>query len=75
VLEAEGRQRIQAERVRIEGRRLTINEILKDKGQADENLLETVRQKFFNEQDRLFSDQATYIQRIAALRRQMGFFK
>jgi outer membrane protein TolC len=75
VLEAEGRQLIQAERVRIEGRRLEINQILKDKGQADENLLETVRKQFFAEQDRLFSDQATYIQRIAALRRQMGFFE
>jgi outer membrane protein TolC len=75
MLEAEGRQRLQEERVKIFRRRLEINQILKDKGQADESLLENVRQQFFNEQDRLFQDQATYIRRIAALRRQMGYFE
>jgi len=75
VLETEGRQRIQAERVKIARRRLEINQILKDKGQADESLLENVRQQFFNEQNTLFNDQATYIRRIAALRRQMGYFE
>ncbi len=75
MLEARGRQSIQGQRVNIARRRLAINQILKDKGQADENLLESVRQQFFNEQDRLFQDQATYIRRIADLRRQMGYFE
>lgn len=75
VLEAEGRQRIQAERVNIAFRRLEITQILKDKGQADENLLENYRSQFFDTQDRLFSDQTNYIRQIAALRRQMGYFE
>ena len=75
VLEAEGRQSIQAERVNIASRRLEITQILKDKGQADENLLENYRSQFFNAQDQLFRDQETYISRIAALRRQMGHFE
>ena len=75
VLEAAGTQGIQEERVTIARRRLDINQILKDKGQADENLLENVRQQFFTEQERLFGDQTTYIKRIAALRRQMGYFE
>ena len=49
--------------------------LFKDGGQADESLLENVRQQFFNEQDRLFQDQANYIRSIAALRRQMGYFE
>lgn len=75
VLEADGRQRIQVERARIAGKRLEITQILKDKGQADETLLENFRQQFFEAQDRLFEYQATYIQRQAALRRQMGYFE
>jgi len=75
MLEAQERQRIQEERVRIARRRLEINQILKEKGQADETLLENFRTQFFNEQDRLFQDQATYIRRIAALRRQIGHFE
>ena len=75
VLEAEGSQRIQAERVKIARRRLEINQILKDKGQVDENLLETFRNQFFNTQDQLFRNQETFIRRIAALRRQMGYFE
>ena len=75
VLEAEGRQRIQAEQVRIASRRLNITQILKDKGQVDETLLENFRTQFFNAQDRLFQDQANYIRRLAALRRQMGYFQ
>ncbi|MGY8827291.1 MAG: TolC family protein [Candidatus Latescibacterota bacterium] len=75
MLEAQERQRIQEERVRIARRRLEINQILKEKGQADETLLENFRTQFFNEQDRLFQDQATYIRRIAQLRRQIGHFE
>ena len=75
MLESQERQRIQEERVRIARRRLEINQILKEKGQADETLLENFRTQFFNEQDRLFLDQATYIRRIAALRRQIGYFE
>ncbi|MEW6752352.1 MAG: TolC family protein [Candidatus Latescibacterota bacterium] len=75
VLEAEGRQRMQAKRAEIARRRLDINQILKDKGQADESLLETVRNQYFQEQDRLFQDQETYIRNIATLRRQMGYYE
>ena len=75
VLEAEGSQRIQAERVKIARRRLEINQILKDKGQVDENLLETFRNQFFDTQARLFQNQENFIRRIAQLRRQMGYFE
>ncbi|MEE3258067.1 MAG: TolC family protein [Candidatus Latescibacterota bacterium] len=75
VLEAEGSQRIQTERVKIARRRLEINQILKDKGQVDENLLETFRNQFFDTQARLFQNQENFIRRIAQLRRQMGYFE
>ncbi len=75
VLEAEGRQRIQAERVQIARRRLEINQILKEKGEVNENLLETFRNQFFAVQDQFFTNQETFIRRIAALRRQMGHFE
>jgi outer membrane protein TolC len=75
VLEADGRQRMQAKRADIARRRLDINQILKDKGQADESLLETVRNQYFQEQTRLFGDQEAYIKNIAALRRQMGYYE
>lgn len=75
VLEADGNQRIQMERARIAGKRLEITQILKDRGQADESLLEGFRQQFFDAQAKLFDYQATYIQRQAALRRQMGYFE
>ena len=75
VLEAEGRQRIQAERVQIARRRLEINQILKEQGEVDENLLETFRNQFFAIQDQLFKNQETFIRRRAALRRQMGHFE
>ena len=75
VLEAEGRQRIQAERVKIARRRLEINQILKEQGEVNENLLETFRNQFFATQDQFFKNQETFIRRIAALRRQMGHFE
>jgi outer membrane protein TolC len=75
VLEADGRQRIQMERARIAAKRLEVTQTLKDKGQVDETLLENFRQQFFDAQDQLFNYQATYIQRQADLRRQMGYFQ
>ncbi len=75
VLEADGRQRIQMERARIAAKRLEVTQTLKDKGQVDETLLENFRQQFFDAQDQLFNYQATYIQRQADLRRQMGYFE
>ncbi len=75
VLEAEGRQRIQAERVKIARRRLEINQILKEQGEVNENLLETFRNQFFAIQDQFFKNQETFIRRIAALRRQIGHFE
>lgn len=75
VLEAEGQQSIQAQRAQIAKKRLDINQKLKDVGQADESLLEQVRDQYFQAQDRLFQDQQTYIKNIAALRRQMGYYE
>ncbi len=75
VLEAEGRQRIQAERVKIARRRLEISQILKEQGDVNEHLLETFRNQFFAIQDQLFKNQETFIRRRAALRRQMGHFE
>ena len=60
--------------MRIARRRLEINQTLKDKGAADDSLLEQVRGQFFQAQDRLFQVQISYIQRQAALRRLMGRF-
>ena len=73
MLEADEEQRIQEQRVTIARRRLEINQFLKDKGKADEAKLEQVRDQFFREQDRLFGNQATHINRQASLRRLMGF--
>ena len=73
MLEAEEQQRIQDKRVAIARRRLDINQYLKEKGQADEAKLEQVRDQFFREQDSLFNNQATYINRQTDLRRLMGF--
>jgi outer membrane protein TolC len=73
MLEAQGQQEIQFRRVEIVRRRLDINQILKDKGQADESLLEQVRNQFFNEQDTYFRNQETYIRRQANLRRLTGY--
>ncbi len=75
MLEAEGRQQIQEEQVRIARRRLEINQILKDKGQADESKLEQIRTQFFAAQDILFQNQATFIDRQADLRKRMGYFE
>ncbi len=75
MLEAREQQRIQEKQVKIARRRLEINQTLKDKGQADESLLEQVRAQFFQAQDRLFQNQGSYIQRQAALRRLMGHFE
>jgi outer membrane protein TolC len=75
MLEAQEQQRIQEKQVKIARRRLEINQTLKDKGQADESLLEQVRGQFFQAQDRLFQNQGSYIQRQATLRRLMGHFE
>lgn len=74
MLEAQEEQRIQEQQVNIVRRRLEINQTLKDKGQADESLLEQVRGQFFQAQDRLFQNQGNYIRRQATLRRLMGYF-
>lgn len=75
MLEAAQQQQIQQQRVAIARRRLEINQILKDKGQADESLLEQVRTQFFEAQTDLFANQETYIRRQAALRRLMGYMQ
>ena len=73
MLEAEEQQRIQEQQVVIARRRLQINQLLKEKGKADEAKLEQVRVQFFDAQDALFGNQATYISRQADLRRFMGY--
>ena len=73
MLEAEEQQRIQEQQVVIARRRLEINQLLKEKGKADEAKLEQVRDQFFDAQDALFGNQATYISRQANLRRFMGY--
>ena len=59
----------------IARRRLEINQTLKERGLVDDNFFENVRNQFFDEQDRLFGDQANYIERQANLRRLMGYFE
>jgi outer membrane protein TolC len=75
MLEAEGEQRLQEQNVRIARRRLEINEALKEKGLADDSLLEQVRDQFFSAQEALFRNQSTYISRQASLRRLMGYIE
>ena len=74
MLESKEQQAIQEKQVRIARRRLEINQTLKDKGEADDSLLEQVRLQFFQAQDRLFQVQISQIERQAALRRLMGRF-
>ena len=69
------RKQIQDQRVNIARRQLEINQELKERGQADDNLFETVRSRFFTEQDKLFQDQGNYIRQQANLRRLMGHFE
>jgi outer membrane protein TolC len=73
--EALQQQELQAQRVTLTGRRLAIHQILKDKGQADESLLEQVRAQFFAAQDTLLNAQENAIHRQALLRRLMGYLE
>ena len=66
---------IQERSVEIARRRLEINQTLKERGLVDDNFFENVRNQFFDEQDRLFGDQASYIERQANLRRIIGHFE
>jgi outer membrane protein TolC len=75
MLQAEGQQEIQARRVEIARRRLNITQILSEKGQVNEVRIDQVRDQFFNDQNRLFDNQATFIRRQANLRRLMGFIQ
>jgi outer membrane protein TolC len=75
MLQAERQQSIQSQRVYIARRRLEINQILKEKGQADESKFEQVRNDFFNTQNALFGNQANFIRRQANLRRLMGYLQ
>ncbi len=75
MLQAEGQQDIQARRVEIARRRLSITQILSEKGQVDEVRMDQVRDQFFNDQNRLFENQAEFIRRQANLRRLMGFIQ
>ena len=72
MLEAEEQQRLQEQRVQIARRRYEINQLLQEKGQADEAKLEAVREQFFGAQTQLFRNQETVISRQATLRRLMG---
>jgi outer membrane protein TolC len=70
--EALHQQELQEQRVALTRRRLAIHQILKDKGQADESLLEQVRTQYFAAQDTLLSAQENTIHQQAQLRRLMG---
>lgn len=75
MLEEQEKTGLQEQRVVIERRRLEISQLLRDKGQGNENQLETVRNQFFSAQRNLFINQETYITRQAQLRRLMGFLE
>lgn len=70
--EALQQQELQRQRVTIARRRLEIHQILRDKGQADESLLEQVRAQYFAAQDTLLGAQENAVHRQAQLRRLMG---
>lgn len=68
-------QELQQQRVAVTQRRLEIHQILKEKGQADESLLEQVRAQYFAAQDTLLNAQENAIHRQAQLRRLTGYLE
>ncbi len=70
--EAQQQEQLQEQRVTLTRRRLAIHQILKDKGQADESLLEQVRTQFFAAQDTLLNAQERTVHQQAQLCRLMG---
>lgn len=73
--ESLGQQELQQQRVSITRRRLEIHQILKEKGQADESLLEQVRTQYFAAQDTLLNAQENALHRQAQLRRLTGYLE
>jgi len=70
--EAQEQEKLQEQRVTLTRRRLAVHQILKDKGQADESLLEQVRAQFFAARDTLLSAQENTLHQQALLRRLTG---
>ena len=74
LLERAVQRQIDAQRLEIARRRLEIQERLRDLGQATDNEVETFRQGFFREQERLFLTQDAYIGALEDLREAIGTF-
>lgn len=66
---------INTRRLEIARRRLGIQERLRDLGQVTDNQVETFRQRFFQEQERLFRTQDAYIASLEDLREVIGYFE
>lgn len=73
--EAGEQERLQEQRVTLTRRRLAIHQILKEKGQADESLMEQVRAQFFAAQDSLLAAEENTLHQQAQLRRLMGYLE
>ncbi len=73
--EALRQKEIQERAVVIARRRLQINQKLKERGLVSDIFFEQQRDRFFDEQDQLFANQANYISQQAKLRLLMGFFE
>ena len=73
--EALRQKEIQERSVVIARRRLEINQKLKERGLVSDIFFEQQRDRFFDEQDQLFANQANYIRRQANLRLLMGYFE
>lgn len=73
--EAGEQERLQEQRVTLTRRRLAIHQILKEKGQADESLMEQVRAQFFAAQETFLAAQEHALHQQAQLRRLMGYLE
>ena len=73
--EALQQQGLQQQRAELTRRRFGIHQILKEKGQADESLLEQVRAQYFASQDSLLKSQENTVHLQAQLRRLMGYLE
>ncbi len=75
LIEQEYRVELAQENVNIEKERFAIKEKLRDVGKITDDELETFRNRFFNAQDSLFTQQETLIERQEDLRLAIRFFK
>jgi outer membrane protein TolC len=73
--EARQQQDLRQQRAELIRRRFGIHQLLREKGQADESLLEQVRTQYFAAQDSLLGAQENTVHRQAQLRRLMGYLE